>query len=316
MVTPLSPRILSTVIIAVSSFCAALALPVLAEPINIPGTQVQLEAPAGFALSERFPGLHHPPSGSSILVTVLSAPYEEMVRGFTEDNLATRDMTLLSNQDVTISGYAAQLLAVTQTVNGVTFKKWMGVLGDAERSVLVMGTYPASFAERLSEPVRSSVLSATWMQNDNVGLFDGLSFSIEETDRLKVSERVQNMLMLTRPEARGTVPAAEPILIVGPAHSEVRIENLEGFAKERVKKTANITSLHDIEGTETTISGYPGYEITAKAADNGTGAPMAVYQLLVVVDASYYIAQGLIGADRVAEYLPQFRKIARSLQFP
>jgi hypothetical protein len=288
--------------------------PALAQGVRVPGTNVSLTPPPGFVAADRFAGFQNAQTGSSIVVTEIPAPANEMRASLTRANLQAKGMTLKSSEPATIGGRNGVLIAVTQVANGIVFEKWMAVTGDSSTSILLVATYPQSLAGRLGEPMRRAVLSSNWNPSATLDRFEGLPFRVQETADLKFANRVQNMLLMAKPGSSKARSPADPIVVVGPAHSPVQIPDLERFAKQRIAQTAEIRDLANLQGQSTTIAGRPAYEITASAKDQKSGAPLAVYQAAVIDGSSYYLVVGMVGESGAATYVPQFKTIAQSLK--
>jgi hypothetical protein len=280
----------------------------------VPGTRVSLTAPAGFAEADRFPGFYDDATGSSIVVTELPTPADQMRASLNAEALASRGMNLKSSQPVRIDGLEADLLGVTQTANGVLYEKWIVVTGDSSVCILITATYPQSLRHKLSEPLRRAVLSAKLNLAASVDPFEGLSFRISETEHLKIQNRFLHGLTLAKSGDARSRSAAEPVVIVSPSHIPVEISNLESFAKKRLAQIAEITELSDVEGRAITVSGMPAYEIVASAKDLKTGILLTVYQVMVVDGNDYYLVVGLVGKSNAPAYISQFRMIAHSLK--
>jgi len=67
-------------------------------------------------------------------------------------------------------------------------------------------------------------------------------------------------------------------------------------------------------GRALTVDGLPGYEIVAQANDARTGREVRMYQLVLVEQRTYYLAQGFVPADRARVMLDQFRQVTGSFQ--
>jgi hypothetical protein len=284
-----------------------------AEVIAIPGTRVSIEPPPDFVLATHFPGVQNAGLASSIMITELPAPVEQVTAGFTSEGLLSKGMTLRSSEDATVGGRPGRLISATHVANGTTFEKWMAAFGDSSATVLVVATYPQTLGAELRAPMRTAVLSATWKADTEINPFDGLPFRIRESEHLKIQNRVQNMLLLARPTRSPNSPS-EPLAVVGSSHSPVRIDDLEAFARQRITQTAQISDLRDIQGESVKVAGRSAYEITAKARDFKSGQALSVYQLVFVEGETYYLVQGMVGESQFDEYLPEFRAIARSLE--
>lgn len=298
-------------LLASFAFAASTAM---AEPIEIPGTKVALEAPDGFVLATQFSGLVNEELVSSIVISELPAPYDAMAEGFTKEAMAGQNMNLLASEEVEISGRPGRLLYVTQVVGGAVYEKRMAVTGNDVATLMLVATYPQAIAARMRAPMHASLLSATWQADAAVDRFEGLPFRIRETEHLKIRNRVQHTLLLAPPQRTTAASASEPFAIVGSSHSPVRIDDVELFARQRITQTAKISDLREIRGEGRRVDGRPAYEITAKARDLDTGAPLAVYQFVVVAGETYYLIQGMVGETLSKPYLAEFRQLAASLE--
>lgn len=285
-----------------------------AQAVQVPGTKVSLVPPEGFVAASQFPGFKRSDAGSSIIVTEIPAPVSKLRAVMTEEGLASQGMTLLNATPQSVSGQIAQLLHVTQTANGTAFEKWLVVLGDETQTVMIVGAYPQSLAEHMSDPIKQALLSANWDPNQQVGLLDGLNFRVKETETLKFATRMANTIMLTRDGAHARGRPEDPIAVVGASISEVAIGDLQGFARYRLSKSAEITGLSNVAGRELTIDGLPAFELLADASDQQSGTPLGIYQLVILNGNSYFLVQGIVGREAWSKMLPEFRQLAASLE--
>jgi len=297
-------------VVAVGIASAAVARP---DVIAIPGTRVAIDPPPDFVLARQFSGVRNPELASSVMISELPIPIEEFIAGFTAEEALSRGMTLHSSEDVTVAGRPGRLISVTQMAYGVTYDKWIATFGNSSATVLVVATYPQTLASELRAPMRSAVLSAIWKPDAKLDPFDGLSFRIRESDRLKIQDRVQNMLILKNP-ARSSASPSEPLAVIGSSHNSVEIEDLELFARQRITQTAEISDLRDVQGDFIKLAGRMAYEITATARDLESGQNLRIYQIVLVEGDTYYLMQGMVGESKFEDYLPEFRAIARSLE--
>ena len=286
-----------------------------ASPVRVPGTKVSLQPPEGFVRSESFPGFQSAEKQASIMVTQMPAPAAEAMKGMTKEGLATRGMTLLSSSSEKVGDRDALLLHIAQEAGGVEFLKWMLLTGDAETTALVVGTFPKSSGEELSAAIRTSVLTTSLASEGPGDLFEGLRFRITPTQRLKISNRVGNLLLLAESEGTGPRAPGEPLYIVGSSIGPGGVGDLKAFSKTRAEQTEQIQDLQNFSGREISVGGLAAYELLADAKDVKSGAPIRLYQVIVPDDGGYYfIVQGLVGVDRAAEMVPEFRRITESFR--
>lgn len=122
---------------------ASTPLPTLAqERVMVPGTTVSLTPHEGFELAQEFSGLYDGASGASLLIAEFpAAAYSELSRTFADPvqvtaGLSRQGMTLDDLSSIQIGSDTAPLIRARQSVEGVTFRKWLTILGGA-RTVLI-----------------------------------------------------------------------------------------------------------------------------------------------------------------------------------
>jgi len=287
---------------------------VIAERHRVPGTNVTIELPAGFSPAAQFPGFYQAESGASIMVTELPGPFAEVREGMTKEGLATRGMVLLESHPVPVDGREALLLKVKQQAQGVDYIKWFLVAGDELGTTLVVGTFPSRTTESLSAPVRQALLSTTWDREARFDLFEGLRFRLESTPKLKIANRMNNMIVFNEEGRLGPLGPGEPYYIAGNAVAKTDISDLPAFARARAAQTANIAWLRNLKGRPLTLGGLEAYELLADATHTGSGIPIQFYQVIVPADGTYYILQGFVNSDRAAEFLEEFRRVTETFQ--
>jgi len=288
--------------------------PVQADPVRVPGTNVNLQPPAGFSPSESYPGFQSPEHQASIMVTQMPAPVAEIRKAMTKDLLATRGITLLSSQEETVDGREALLLQVAQAAGGAEYLKWMLVMGDPQTTYMIVGTFPKTAGEEVGAAIRKSLLTAAVTSAGPDNPFEGLLFRVTPTSALKIAGRVSNMLILTESGSAGTLPPGEPVYIVGSSISPAAIADPKAFSEARAKQTEQITDLRIVTGREITLGGLAAYELLADAKDVKSGIAIRLYQVIVPDTGGYFIVQGLVGAERAGGMIPEFRRVTESFR--
>ncbi|HWM93924.1 MAG TPA: hypothetical protein VN493_24415 [Thermoanaerobaculia bacterium] len=304
------PRFVAVAGMILTLLVSALAA---ADPVRVPGTKTSLEPPQGFSPSDRFPGFQDAETQSSIMVTELPAPGTVMMKGMTKEALASRGMTLISSTTEKVDGREALLLHVAQAAGGTEYLKWMLVTGDEETGVMVVGTFPKTAEAQVGAAIRTSVLTASRSAASSGDPFEGLSYRVTPTAKLKLAGRINVMLLLSESGRMGPLPSAEPFYIVGPSVGEVRIADLKVFSETRARQT-EYKDIQNISGRAVTVGGLEAYELVADAKDTKDGTALRFYQVIVPEGDRYYIVQAMVGAERAAELLPEFRKVTDSLR--
>ena len=247
------------------------------------------------------------------MITEIPGPASEVRAGMTQKGLASRGMTLIQSQTVTIGGQEALLLHVSQSAAGSELFKWMLVGGDAKGTVMVVGTFPESETD-LSAPIRKSILTSSWTEEKRSDFFEGLAFRVDPSLKLKLADRMGNMLVFSETGATEPSDSSQAILVVGGSLSEIVIGDVAAFAKERAAKTEHLGRLRNVIGRPMTVDSLPGYELIGVGADEKSGKDLRLYQLVLVDRMTYYLAQGFIGADRDPRFVKEFRRVTSTFR--
>ena len=280
----------------------------------IPGTRVSLATPAGFDPATRFPGLEQRKTSSTLMVTETRTPLEEFRAGLTDQAMRERGAMLLSTESLGIEGRPATIHHVRQELAGVSFRKWLLVFGDETHTVMVTASTPEPLAEQLEPVLLAALRDTRWEPENELDLLAGLPFRVEETATLKFSNRVANLLSLTRDGRRNAVGADEPLLVVVVSESQAASAELEGFGQAQLGSIAQIRGVTTSSSRAIQVGGLPGHEIVATAEDVRTGVPLLVYLAVIAGAERAYVAQGLVSAQQGDEFLPEFRRVSESLR--
>jgi hypothetical protein len=285
-----------------------------AQSVRVPGTSVALAPPVGFIASGRFPGFENPELQASIMVTEIPGSFDELTRGMTPPGLASRGMTLISSMTPPIPGKRALLLHVAQTSAGTAYLKWMLVFGDPKASVMIVATFPKSAEAKLTEAMKTSVLSAVPSPAAPVDHFEGLSFRISPTTVFKIAGRMSNLLLLNESGSMAPQGPDAALFVVGRSLGAVPGDGLRAFAEARAKQIPQLRNLLILRQAPVTIDKIAGHELVAEGKDAATGTMVTVYQVLLPDRGGYILMQGMVASSRALELLPELRKVAATFR--
>jgi hypothetical protein len=288
---------------------------VFAQPIRVTGTSVALAPPPGFVPSSRFPGFERADLQSSLMVTEVPGPVADVSRGMTAAGLATRGMTLISSTKQLVDGRQALLLKVSQSAGGLMVHKWMIVSGDANRTVMIVGTFPKEHESQIGDAMKDALLTARWAAAaappDH---FEGLSFRVSPTASLKIAGRMSNMLMLTESGQIGPQGPNAAVFVVGTSLAPADLSDLKAFAAARASQTKQLKGLRVSEQGATAIGNEAAYELVAEGTDIKTGRLVTLYQVVLPDPQGYVLMQGMVASTRAATMVPEFRKAAQTFR--
>jgi hypothetical protein len=297
--------------LSLAAIVSAVTVPSFGQNLRVPGTNVTLAPPDGFAVASQYPGFERTDVQASIMVTELPVAASDMIRSLTAPALASKGMTLIHAQDVTIADTPARLLNVRQAAAAGSVLKWMLIAGHAKATMMIVGTFPET-SPGVGESIRRSMLTASWSSTALAGPFEGLPFRLTPTTRLKLARRLSNMVMFTESGTIGSPGSTEALYIAGHSIGRAQITEARAFAESRARETTLLTGMTAFTGRALQVDGADAYELEANAVDSRSGRAMRLYQVVIPDQAGYFILQGISRADRAGELVPEFRKLTAS----
>jgi hypothetical protein len=298
----------------------ALALVVLlasgaaAERVPIPGTRVRMEVPAGFSVSHEFPGIGHDEDLTSILVTELAFPIEIARPTLSREALAERGVRLHDAVPVEVSGRRALLVHASQRARGISFRKWMLLLGDGSGSVLVTATTPreleATHQVALVEALRSVVWTPTGPDPSSVIL----PFEVDAPAPLRIVTTATNAVVFANPDHDPGPDGVAPLVSVGESLAQVEIDDLPAFARQRLLETPTVDEIEVEREAPRLLAGMPGHEIHARARDTQSEREVRIIQLLALGESRYYLIQTIAQPDDAASFERAYDAVANSFR--
>ncbi len=285
-------------------------------PVAFPKAGLTLIPPPDFELATLFDGFQQDTSQSSIMVISFPGPTEEMLKAFRdEEGLAQNQITLLSQENISISGQPGLLIQLEQEAHSLTFSKWILIFGEDNQTTVINASFPQDFTEALSAPIKASLLSA--QVDDSLVASppeEASDFSITPTQDMALALEISGTLLYSEDGELNSEDPAAPLFIVSPSFSDVLALNPGKFSRDRLQQTKQIDAIEILKEAPLTINDLEGYEITATAQDLKTGTPLLIYQTILFAEDRYYIMQGLVGETGGGPYLADFKTMAESFQ--
>jgi hypothetical protein len=274
--------------------------------VAVASTRIRLAPPPGFERASTFTGFQHLERGTSIVVTTLPGPYEEIRSGLeNRAKLAEKGMVLVASEDRPKGEIPGRLFRVEQHTQELTAQKWLWVGGTSNETVLITGTCISAPCDDDLEALRNSILSAQWDQTNAPDPMAGLGFALEDTGGLNFQHRSLNNVVYGD-------KSDDVFFFIGPALNAGATTDQKGFARRRFKafNFADI-SIESERGVE--IDGLPGYVIVGQGKEPD-GRRMFMYSAIVYEAENYWIAFGSVPLAERARYEAVFEKMAKSLR--
>jgi len=295
-------------IVWLATACASTSAPTFQTPIA--GTRVSLALPESFWLAQGFQGVVGEPADSTIVVTEMSEPVSRVNEQMIEGSLAERGMELIDVETVEVDGTDCQLVHVQQdSPAGIALRRWILVLGDAEGATVLVASTPVQHEDSVGPELVRSLHSAQRDPNLVIGPFDGLGFTVDETETFEIAGRDANVVSLRARDA-GELSAPEvPQVIVGRAFTPGSAD-VERISDERLAQTPDLTGIAVTSRQAVEIDGMPAFELVADAVDDASQQAVTLFQTVAVDGSRYYLVQGRVGASAAERFVPEFRILA------
>jgi hypothetical protein len=282
---------------------------------TLAGTRIALTPPPGFTPATQFSGYQLESLGASIMINEIPGPFAEISAAFSNPSeLSKKGMSLVEKQEVKSNGRDGLLVKTGQSANGVEYLKWHLVIGDEKETVIITATFPKQSEDKLSEPMKASLLTAVWDRNKAVSPTEGVNYTVDEIGDLKVVRKVSNSLVFTKNGIFPSKDPAEPLFVVAQSISKTAIPDNEQYAKARVLQISQVKEVEIEKTGQITVDNLEGYEIEAKGKDSKSGQPTVVYQVMLFEEQSYYLMQGLAGEQNRQPSLEAFKAMARTFK--
>lgn len=276
---------------------------------------MSLAVPADFRVAEQFPGLVSADAKSAVTISEVPRPAEAVQGGLTEAAITARGWALLSSEAVRVDGREGLLVHVDGKVaSGRELHRWILSFGKGSKSVVISASTNEQLAGRMGEVLRTTVLSARWDPDRVIGAYEGLGFTLSESESLKISDRLPKLISFTRGGDRGALAPGDPLFLAGSSFAAADVGDLAAFARQQLRATAELDDIEFSSEASLEFDGLPAFELIAAATDRRFGTALRVYQALAIDGRRYFLLQGLVGAESAEEFIPQFRDIAHSFQ--
>lgn len=279
----------------------------------ISGTSVVLVVPEGFEVATDFPGIIRRDSGATIHVGELPVPVEEPIAGFTAPRFASKGMTLLRSEKVDARFGPATLFHLSQSAQGIDYRKWVLVGVNATRSVLLTATVPAVLQGEVESVLVDALLTASW--NPAIGMAGTRpgDFPVSETPGLEFADaRSEDLIVLVRSDEQKSIGLGDPSVIITRCTDPIEVSDLPYFSMKELASHSRLTDIMIEEESEKEIDGLPAYEIVASGRDVGD-RPAVLYQTYVSDRHHCYKILGIVGEQLRHPYVQYFRTVAESL---
>lgn len=280
---------------------------------HIQGTSVNIDPPEGYTESERFAGFMNEETASSIVISELPAPYNQAIKGFSDEQLMKeKGMSLLKKSQVTISAHKGVLFHIEQPAYGLLFKKWILVVEYDKKTILIVASYPET-AQQQEAFLKEATLNVKLSEASDP--LDALGFSIIPEAPFEIANTFAKQIILTPGGHFPVKNKRDPLMVIGLSLTdEMPIPNKRQFAENRIKQVKAVDNVTIRKSVPINIGNLSGYETIASAKKSESNLSLTVYQVILFDGSGYSITQGLLPESEESKYLPIIRNIANTFK--
>ncbi len=134
--------------------------------VQIPNTNIKIQAPEYFLISESIPGLLHPGSSATVQVQEIKGTSYIMIgQAMTPEHFLSQGVNLISTSEVVMqNGKGGILYLVEFEASGITYERLMLFAGDYNNTIWINANYPKSAKKLLQNILTQSLLTAQFIK--------------------------------------------------------------------------------------------------------------------------------------------------------
>lgn len=294
--------------------CLLLCVNAFAAPTQVPGTRVAMDVPASFTLAPDFPGFVSSGVQATIAVSELPSSFIDATETYDDLGLKRNGIDVVARETFEHEGLRAILIDGEQIIRERRVAKLILLTGDVTESLMITATYFKKDEGKIAAQLRETLRQAVWDPSEPLDHYGGLDFRLKEIPGLRVATRASNSIIFTE---EGRLPDrfyTGAMLVVGWSTGDTStVKNKRHFAHSQF---ANIQLLNrgEIENTEfLQVDDQEAIEVTGSGRHKHLGYDINAYQLIVVYDDRYLMAQGFANGNDAEVHFDLFRTIMNSL---
>jgi hypothetical protein len=265
--------------------------------VNIKGTRVWMVPPHGFSESLTFKGFKQVNSESSmIMINEIPGPYTEIIKGFTENRLATGGMKLKQKESILVGNKESLWVEVEQSGSGKMYSKIILITPQPGSTLLLNGVYPVD-SLKVGEEIRQSFHSLFIDTLMKINPRNELDYSLyEQAGNFVFVGVIGNGMLFNRDGLTPTRSGDETMLVTDKSYIKQTISDRRTFSISRLKQyPQKFEWLNENGVAEISLDGLDGTVTFGRSA----GSKEDIYQVLLFEDdGGYYLLVGTYPTNR------------------
>ncbi|TMJ05129.1 MAG: hypothetical protein E6G97_04110 [Alphaproteobacteria bacterium] len=316
----LFPQILPRALLgALAGLILAAAPARAADPVFPVNSRIGLVAPAGFTPSSRFSGFENPQASAAILLVELPADaYADVEKGFTDEALKARGMTVQLREPLTFKdgkgffvsgpqesgGQKRHEAVMVATLNGVTAIVSLQMV-EATRATLTDAIMRNTFQ---TLAVRQQVPEAEKLAV--------LPYKIGNLAKFRIVRSAREGVAILTDGPNDEVTAVEqPFMLVAVAPGEPpKVEDRDKFARQLFGTLPGLKDVKITRSEPLRIGQAQGYEIVADAKDTKSSTDVSAVQWVRFGQSGYLRMFAIVRKSAWSDVFPRLRAIRDSIE--
>jgi hypothetical protein len=290
-----------------------------ADPVFPVNSRVGLVAPAGFTPSTKFSGFENSAASAAILLVELpNEAYAEVEKGFTDEALKARGMTVTLREPITVSGGKGFFVAGPQESGGT--KRYESVMianAGGITSIVSIQMIEATHATITDAIVRDTFKTiAVRPQVPESERLSVLPYKIGNLAKFRVVRSGREGVAILTDGPNDEVTAVDqPFMLIGVAPGEApKADDRDKFARNLFGTIPGIKDIKVTRAEPLRIGQAQGYEIVADAKDAGSGTDVTTVQWLRFGQSGYLQMFAIVRKTTWNDVFPRLRAIRDSIE--
>ncbi len=313
-----SPYRMAAALMLMSVMAGPATVKAHARAQQAPSSRIVLDLPDGYEPATLFSGFTSEALGVSFVVVELpEKAFPELEAGMTPEVLAAKGIVRAKREKLQRAD-AHIYMQAEQTSQAGRFAKFFVVF--RERAVTALITANVQMASLETGAVKAAdiekVLASARVAD--VAAAAPALFKLAYLGPFKpASQMLGTARMFTVDGRSGPTEkaAGKPMLVVAPSLDHRWIARPREYAEGLIQGLPGLTEARITERRLITVGDLDGVEMIGVARDRESGLEVAVYQtLLLTKPGGYFRIFGQVAADKSAEFLAEFRRVAEGFQ--
>ncbi len=304
---------------ALAGLMLAAAPAFAADPVFPPSSRVGLTPPPGFTASTKFSGFENQQASSVMLLVELPAEaYAELEKGFTDEALKARGMTVQSREPVTFKDGKGLIVSGPVDSGGAKRHDTVMIANVSGLATIVsVQMIEASRATLTQKVVGDSLKTlAVRQQVPEAERLSVLPYKIGDLAKFRIVRAGREGVAVLTDGPNDEVEAvAQPFVLIGVAPGGApKPEERDAFARRLFGSAPGIKEIRITRAEPLRIGQAQGYEIVAEAKDAKTGTDVTTVQWLRFGQSGYLQMFAIVRRTAWSEVFPRLRAIRDSIE--